>query len=68
VARLAESLAESGKVVRLLDRARSFLHGEWYERLAYGLPKARKSAVLVTCRREDDAILRKLHCLMRPGV
>lgn len=29
--------------------------GEWYERLAYGLPKARKSAVLVTCRSEDDA-------------
>lgn len=29
--------------------------GEWYERLAYGLPKARKSAVLVTCRREEDA-------------
>jgi len=32
VARVAESLAESGKVVRLLDRARSFLHVEWYER------------------------------------
>ncbi|KAM0825648.1 hypothetical protein ACQ4PT_069395 [Festuca glaucescens] len=30
-------------------------NGEWYERLAYGLPKARKSAVLVTCRSEDDA-------------
>ncbi|KAF7008744.1 hypothetical protein CFC21_023440 [Triticum aestivum] len=29
--------------------------GEWYERLAYGLPKARKSAVLVTCRSEDGA-------------
>jgi hypothetical protein len=29
--------------------------GEWYERLAYGLPKSRKSAVLVTCRSEDDA-------------
>ncbi|KAE8766809.1 putative disease resistance protein [Hordeum vulgare] len=28
---------------------------EWYERLAYGLPKARKSAVLVTCRSEDHA-------------
>uniref|UniRef100_A0ACD5U9T4 Uncharacterized protein n=1 Tax=Avena sativa TaxID=4498 RepID=A0ACD5U9T4_AVESA len=30
-------------------------NGEWYERLAYGLPKARKSAVLVTCRSEDHA-------------
>ncbi|KAL5220617.1 hypothetical protein ABZP36_025330 [Zizania latifolia] len=29
--------------------------GEWTDRLAYGLPKVKKSAVRVTCRKEDDA-------------
>lgn len=30
-------------------------HGEWSDRLAYGLPKLNKSAVLVTCRKEEHA-------------
>lgn len=30
-------------------------HGEWSDRLAYGLPKLKKSAVLVTCRKEEHA-------------
>uniref|UniRef100_A0A0D9WUL9 NB-ARC domain-containing protein n=1 Tax=Leersia perrieri TaxID=77586 RepID=A0A0D9WUL9_9ORYZ len=29
--------------------------GEWSDRLAYGLPKKKKSAVLVTCRKEEHA-------------
>ncbi|XP_006658203.2 probable disease resistance protein At5g45440 [Oryza brachyantha] len=29
--------------------------GEWTERLAYGLPKVKKSAVLITCRKEEHA-------------
>uniref|UniRef100_A0A0D3GLB5 NB-ARC domain-containing protein n=1 Tax=Oryza barthii TaxID=65489 RepID=A0A0D3GLB5_9ORYZ len=30
-------------------------HGEWSDRLGYGLPKLKKSAVLVTCRKEEHA-------------
>ncbi|KAG8045290.1 hypothetical protein GUJ93_ZPchr0008g12528 [Zizania palustris] len=31
------------------------MEGEWTDRLANGLPKVKKSAVLITCRKEDDA-------------